>query len=226
LDYLLKETDKIAIRLSSLSPDIVDENLTKVLAHKRIRPHFHLSIQSCCEKILEKMGRDYNAQTIERACELLRSAKHDPFLACDIITGFPGETEAEFEQTFSLCKKIDFAWIHVFPYSKRQGTPAWSFNETVNSNEIKKRVQLLTHLANQGREAYVRRWIGKEVDVLIEQNSQHCHGTTENYLKATVKYNGEKAPKPGSVLRCRLIEDNLTLRHTGTKDVDVVAQEV
>ncbi|MDR2542919.1 MAG: MiaB/RimO family radical SAM methylthiotransferase [Treponema sp.] len=224
VDYLLKGTSRIAIRLSSLAPDSVDENLAKTLSHKRIRPHFHLSIQSCSQKILEKMGRNYKTQTIEKACELLRSAKQDPFLACDIITGFPGETEAEFEQTYSLCKKLDFAWIHVFPYSKRPGTAAWSFSEPVHSNEIKSRVKLLTDLAFQGKEAYVRRWLGKEVDVLIEQDSLHCRGTTENYLKAAVKYNGEKTPEPGSVLRCRLVEENLMRQ--ATKDVDVIAQEV
>ena len=224
LDYLLSGTSKLAIRLSSLAPESVDEKLCAVLSHPRIRPHFHLSIQSCSEKILEKMGRNYNAQIIEKAVALLRAAKDDPFLACDIISGFPGETEAEFEQTFSLCQKLDFAWIHVFPYSKRPGTPAFSFADNVHESDVTKRVQRLTELAEQGKARYVERWIGREVEVLVEKEknfttngicgsftNKHkhnifCYGTSENYLKVLVRCNGDEAPAPGDTLMCRLTE--------------------
>ena len=219
LDYLLSGTEKIAIRLSSLAPEIVDEKLCAVLSHPRIRPHFHLSIQSCSEKILTQMGRNYNAKIIERAVSLLRKAKDDPFLACDIITGFPGETDTEFEETFSLCEKLDFAWIHVFPYSKREGTPAFSFSNNVHGSDVTKRVERLTELAEKGKARYVERWIGKEVEVLIEKEKnfttnhtnkhEHnifCYGTSENYLKALVRCNGKKTPSPGDVVICRLTE--------------------
>jgi len=198
LDYLLAGTSKIALRLSSLAPDCIDEKLAKVLSNKRIRPHFHLSIQSGSEKVLENMGRNYNAQTIEKAAALLRAAKDNPFLACDIIAGFPGETEAEFEKNYSLCKKLKFAWIHVFPYSKRPGTPAFSFTDTVHSGEITKRVQLLTDLAKSGRAEYIQSYLGREVDVIIEGK----RGITENYLKVLV--HGKERLKAGTVLRCRL----------------------
>jgi len=208
LDFLLRGTEKISLRLSSLAPDSIDENLVKILSHERIRPHFHLSIQSCSEKILEKMGRSYNSQIIENAAAMLRSAKDDPFLACDIITGFPGETNEEFEKTRELCKKIDFAWIHVFPYSKRPGTPAWSFPETVSEIEKTHRVKILTSMARQGRVDYVRRWLGREVNVLVEKGNVSkygCGGVSENYLKLFIRHNGQ-APSPGSVLRCKLSE--------------------
>ncbi|MCL2272673.1 MAG: radical SAM protein, partial [Treponema sp.] len=97
LDYLLSGTKKIAIRLSSLSPENIDKDLCRILSHPRIQPHFHLSVQSCSNIILQKMGRLYNAETVERAVSLLRGIKDDPFLACDIITGFPCETKIEFE---------------------------------------------------------------------------------------------------------------------------------
>jgi len=208
LEHLLCETEKIALRLSSLAPDSIDENLAKLLSPKKIRPHFHLSIQSASKKILQKMGRDYDAQTIEKAVSLLRSAKDDPFLACDIITGFPDETNADFEETFELCKKLDFAWIHVFPYSKRPGTPAWSFPETVHEKEKQERVQAFTNLARQGRADYVRRWLNREVEVLVEKGTEKsaCRGISENYLKLLVRYKGEKAPVTGTVLRCKLLE--------------------
>ena len=223
LDYLLSGTEKIAIRLSSLAPESVDEKFANVLAHERIRPHFHLSVQSCSDKVLEKMGRDYTGQTVEKAAALLRSAKSDPFLACDIITGFPGETQSEFEQTYSMCKKIGFAWIHVFPYSKRQGTPAFLFKENITESEITKRVELFTDLAKQGRVDYVRRWLGREVDVLIENRERgkaYCLGVSENYLKTLVRHKREKKPSPGTVLRCKLIEEGDFL------DFDVAAEEV
>jgi len=218
LEYLLSGTEKIALRLSSLAPDSIDENLAKTLSHKRIRPHFHLSIQSGSKKILEKMGRPYSAQSVEKAAALLRSVKDDPFLACDIITGFPGETEAEFEETLELCKKLDFAWIHVFPYSKRPGTPAWSFPETVHEKEKQERVHTFTRLAWEGRADYVRRWSGREVDVLVEKGggSNSCRGISENYLKLLVQYKGEKAPPPGTVLRCKILEE-------GNEDYDAAA---
>ncbi|MCL2211858.1 MAG: tRNA (N(6)-L-threonylcarbamoyladenosine(37)-C(2))-methylthiotransferase MtaB [Treponema sp.] len=212
LEYLLSGTERIAIRLSSLAPESIDERLVKVLSHPRIRPHFHLSVQSCSNIILDKMARAYNSQTVKRAAGLLRGAKNAPFLACDIIAGFPGETEIEFNETFSICKELDFAWIHVFPFSKRQGTPAFSFKNTVTESEVTKRVNLLTNLAKQGREDYVRRWLGKDVDALVEkdklkvkdQQQNICFGTSENYLKVKIQYEGVNPPLPGSVLRCRL----------------------
>jgi len=218
LEHLLAGTEKIALRLSSLAPESIDENFAQILSHKRIRPHFHLSIQSGSKKILEKMGRSYDAPVVEKAVSLLRCAKDDPFLACDIITGFPGETNAEFEETFRLCKKLDFAWIHAFPYSKRPGTPALNFTGTVHEAEVTKRVQSLTNLANQGKADYTRRWLGREVEVLVEKGdgSGFCRGISENYLKLLVQYKGE-APTAGTVLRCKIVKE------TSEKNFDAVA---
>jgi threonylcarbamoyladenosine tRNA methylthiotransferase MtaB len=206
LEYLLAGTRKIALRLSYLEPDFIDEELVKVLSHERVRPHFHLSLQSCSEKVLQRMGRGYNSEIIERAVSLLRGVKNDPFLACDIITGFPGESEAEFEETYELCKKIGFAWIHVFPYSKRPGTAAFAFKDAVKDSEITKRVQILTDLAWQGRTAYISRWLGREVEALVEQ-ADDCRGISENYLKLRIEYEGERPPA-GMVLRCRITAEN------------------
>jgi len=214
LDYLLKGTEKIAIRLSSLAPESIDEKLVKVLSHPRIRPHFHLSVQSLNNKILKKMGRDYTYETVHNAVNLLRGAKNDPFIACDIITGFPGETGADFEETFKNAKKLDYAWIHVFPFSKREGTPAFSFVDTILESEVTCRVELFTELAKQGKADYVKRWLGKEIDVLIENNKNfHC-GTSDNYLKVQISSEGESLPA-GTVMRCKLYKESDNM------DVDV-----
>ena len=223
LDYLLCGTKTISLRLSSLAPESIDEKLTSVFSNKRIRPHFHLSIQSGSEKILEKMGRSYNGETIKRAIAMLRGAKDDPFIACDIITGFHGETEEEFLKTYELCQKAGFSWIHVFPYSKRPDTPAFSFKDNVTESEVSKRVQIFTDLAKQGKAEYVRRCLGREVDLLIENEKKttaelyrksgkegdigYCGGVSENYLKLLVRYNIKKALLPGTILRCKLLEE-------------------
>jgi len=223
LKYLLEGTKKIAVRLSSLAPDCVDENIAEVLSNRRIRPHFHLSVQSGSNETLKRMGRSYSGEIVEKAVNLLRNAKDDPFIACDIITGFPGEAINDFEQTVSLCQKLDFAWCHVFPYSKRSGTPAFSFSGAVAETESSRRAQLLINSAKLGKADYVQRWIGREIDVLIEE-SKHLehklspdndqfhefsgimvHGTSENYLKILVKCKGERISLPGTVVRCKIV---------------------
>ncbi|MDR2597430.1 MAG: tRNA (N(6)-L-threonylcarbamoyladenosine(37)-C(2))-methylthiotransferase MtaB [Treponema sp.] len=225
LEYLLGGTAKICLRLSSLAPDSVNENFAKILSDKRIRPHFHLSVQSGSKKILEKMGRGYSADTVRNAAALLRKAKDDPFLACDIIAGFPGETEDEFTETFELCKEIGFAWIHVFPYSKRPGTEAFSFSEAVPEREISRRVRLFTDLAWKGRAEYINRWLDREVNVLIENNTRTktaCRGVSENYLKLLVQSKDGK-PLPGTVLSCRIAENQKIGKN---RDFDAVAEEI
>ncbi|MDR0324358.1 MAG: tRNA (N(6)-L-threonylcarbamoyladenosine(37)-C(2))-methylthiotransferase MtaB [Treponema sp.] len=237
LENILAGTKKISIRLSSLEPDNIDESFAKILSNKRIRPHFHLSIQSGSEKILKKMGRDYNTGTIEKAIDLLRNTKDDPFIACDIIAGFPGETDVEFRESYELCKKMNFAWIHVFPYSKRPGTPAFYYPETVNTVEVSNRVQLLTNLAWECRERYIKSFLGREVEALAEKGEAkkgtgtgvqgfkfHCRGISENYLKLFIQCKGEKIPPPGTVMRCKLLKSQEI--DCLNEDYDALAQEL
>jgi threonylcarbamoyladenosine tRNA methylthiotransferase MtaB len=222
LEYLLSGTSKISLRLSTLAPECINEDLAAILSNRRIRPHFHLSVQSGSDKVLKKMGRNYNAQTLEKAVALLRAAKDDPFLACDIISGFPGENMAEFDETYGMCRIIDFAWIHVFPYSKRPGTPACSFSDMVQEKEVSRRARLLTNLARNGRTGYVKRWLGRETEVLVENGSgKYCRGVSENYLKLVIRYKEGDAPQPGAVLRCRLLEKHPTVT---IGDYDAVAE--
>jgi threonylcarbamoyladenosine tRNA methylthiotransferase MtaB len=210
LDYLLKSSTCIALRLASLEPEQINERLALVLAHPRIRPHFHLSVQSGSDAVLRAMGRAYTSQTVEQAAALLRSAKDNPFIACDIIAGFPGEDETEFEQTLELCVKIGFAWIHPFPYSKRPGTQAFSqrgfSSDTICERDITRRVASLTQLALQGRRNYAQSWFGRELSAVVENGqcpAGNCRAVSDNYLKLIVKC-GE-TPPPGSTIRCSLV---------------------
>jgi threonylcarbamoyladenosine tRNA methylthiotransferase MtaB len=206
LARLLEGTRRVALRISSLEPEGINGRLVQVLSHPRIRPHFHLSVQSGSAAILKKMGRNYSGETVEQAAALLRQVKDNPFLACDIITGFPGETDTEFEKTFGLCQKLNFAWIHAFPYSKRPGTSAFFFREPVSERDATDRVAALLELARAGRWNYTRSWTGRETEVLVEEGAEiragYCRGTSENYLKLLVKYTTPNAPPPGTVLRC------------------------
>jgi len=204
LQYLVEGSASIALRLSSLEPEGINDKLASVLAHPRIRPHFHLSVQSGSDTVLRRMGRAYHAQTVKQGAALLRSVKDNPFLACDIIAGFPGETAAEFDQTLALCAEIGFAWIHAFPYSKRPGTPAFSLKNPVCERDTTRRVETLTALALQGRRDYAQAWLGRELSAIIEKGAPDAEGrrrvVSENYLKLLV--NCSDAYPPGSSLRC------------------------
>jgi threonylcarbamoyladenosine tRNA methylthiotransferase MtaB len=208
LELLLEGTSAICLRLSSLEPERIDERLASTLRHPRIRPHFHLSVQSGSDTVLESMKRVYNMQTVEKAVELLRSAKDNPFLACDIITGFPGETDDEFAKTLAFCEKTRFAWIHAFPYSGRPGTAAFSFGDPVHDSDKTMRVETLTALASRCKREYAETWLGRELSAVVEKapcGKKRCKAVSENYLKLLVDCNGDPLP-PGSTIRCVLAE--------------------
>ncbi|MCL2070310.1 MAG: tRNA (N(6)-L-threonylcarbamoyladenosine(37)-C(2))-methylthiotransferase MtaB [Treponema sp.] len=212
LEFLLKGTSSIRLRLSSIEPDSLgpegqSSTFFRALENPRIRPHFHISLQSASPAVLAKMGRNYTPSQIEQGIKRLRSVKDDPFLACDLIAGFPGESPAAFEETFAFCREAGFAWIHAFPFSRRPGTPAANFPQRVNEKEARRRVDLLTELARLGRAAYTRRWQGREVEAIVESGSSDGFVTalSENYLKLRISYDGnEAAPAPGSLIRCKV----------------------
>jgi threonylcarbamoyladenosine tRNA methylthiotransferase MtaB len=208
LDLLLGGTERIRLRLSSLEPEDIGPSLLRPLACGRLRPHFHLSVQSGSRRVLERMGRPYGPEQVERAVSQLRQIRGDPFVACDIIVGFPGEDDDDFNATFELCERADFAWIHVFPYSPRPGTPAWQFKGQPPQREVSARAGRLLDLARRGRRNYIRRWIGREVELVpetarTEPGEGFCAATSENYLKLLVP---RRRNRDGRILRCRLRE--------------------
>ena len=212
IDFLLKGTERIRLRLSSIEPEGLNEEFFRIIKNKRIRPHFHLSVQSGSSDVLKKMGRHYSSMEIEETLKQLRSVRDDPFLACDIIAGFPGETEVDFQKTLELCKRSAFAWIHAFPFSPRPGTEAASFSGKVSESEATKRVKLLTELANLGRKQYIERWIGREVEAIVEKSGDkslpqgQVQGISENYLKLSIDCGTEPVSAPGSLIHCRLLK--------------------
>jgi threonylcarbamoyladenosine tRNA methylthiotransferase MtaB len=208
LEYLLANTRTIALRLSSLEPEDPDESFLRILSRRRIRPHFHLSIQSGSAPVLERMRRSYTPAAVEAFIRRLRELREDPFLACDIIAGFPGETPAEFAATYEFCRRSHFAWIHAFPFSRRPGTEAWDFPDNVPEREAAGRVESLLDLARQGKTAYVNAWAGKTVEAIVEAGNRGNFLTalSENYLKLRLPLSpGQAPPPPGTVIGCRIL---------------------
>lgn len=188
LALLLRETNKIGIRISSLYPERIDEAILPMLTNPRIRPHFHLSVQSGSDKILTLMERPYTAQTVRDAVTRLRGVKENPFIACDIITGFPGETDEDFDKTLDLCKDLRFAWIHAFPFSARPGTKAWDMRPKVPERVSGERCAQLSSLAEKAISDYEAYWVGRPLSAILEkgETDEYQKVITENYLSLIV----------------------------------------
>ncbi len=181
---LLKEIERIdgidRVRLGSIEPNFITEETAKALSSlTKLCPHFHLSLQSGSDSVLKRMNRHYSTEEFSAICEILRRYFDNPALTTDIITGFPGETEEEFEETYRFMEELAFYEIHVFPYSVRKGTKAASMPGQ-NTKKIKsERSARLLALTEKQKKAYEDAHIGKEVSVLIEENG---FGHTKEYL--------------------------------------------
>lgn len=183
LRILIKNTTYISFRISSLYPERVDTNLCEVLKHERVRPHFHLSIQSGSDAILKLMKRPYQVQQVNTAVERLRAIKKDAFIACDIITGFPGETDEDFEKTRQMCKDLNFTWIHAFPFSARPGTEAYTMKPVIGTHIASERVLVLTAIAQEHKQNFVQSMKGKHLKAIVEKRETlPLRAVTENFL--------------------------------------------
>jgi threonylcarbamoyladenosine tRNA methylthiotransferase MtaB len=198
LAFLLAGTSKITLRLSSYEPDRLDEPFLEVFSEPRVRPHVHLSVQSGSDAVLARMGRRYDGRRVLEACEALRRVRGDPFIGADLIAGFPGETDADAGETLALAEAAGFAWIHAFPFSARPGTAAFAMKPRVPERTAGERVDALCALAERGRRAYVGRWLGREVEAVLEGHvgdGGRRRATSGNYLRLELR--GEDAG-PGS----------------------------
>lgn len=197
LAFLLENTNTINFRISSLYPQIVDEEFCKVIGSKRVRPFFHISVQSGSNKILGLMNRNYEAKAVLEACNKIREVKENPFLACDIITGFPGETEEDFNETFDLCKNCNFTWIHAFPYSERPGTVAVTLKNKVPQSVSGERAAQLTKWAISQKIEYIESFRGKKISAVVESirnpsvkvmnaSTTIYHAMTDNFIHCEI----------------------------------------
>lgn len=181
------------IRLGSLEPRIITEEFAKTIAvMPKMCPHFHLSMQSGCDATLKRMNRRYSSEEYYEKCELLRKYFENPALTTDVIVGFPGETEEEFAQSKAFIDKVNFYETHIFKYSKRAGTKAAVMPDQIPEQIKTERSAELLELDAMKRDAYEKTLIGKEVEVLIEEQievegKKVWVGHTKEYVKIAVE---------------------------------------
>jgi threonylcarbamoyladenosine tRNA methylthiotransferase MtaB len=188
VEHLLVGSKHVRVRMSSLEPESVDDELVETLSDPRICPHFHLPVQSGSDRVLQAMGRRYTAETVAGAVDRLRRVKHDPFIAADMMTGFPGETDEDFASSRSLVERLGFSQLHVFPFSPRPGTSAAGLKDQVPERVRGQRAAVLGEISRKLAAAYRARWGGREVEVLLEKGSgSRWLGTCGNYLKAWIR---------------------------------------
>ncbi len=190
---LLEEINKIEgierIRLSSLEPTIVDEEFAQRLSKlEKICDHFHLSLQSGCDATLKRMNRKYTTARYKEATEILRKYYPSANFTTDVIVGFPGETDEEFDQTYQFLKEIGFYKMHIFKYSPRKGTVAEKLPDQVDGNIKEERSKKLIELSNNMQNEKNSQYIGKNVKVLFEEyENGYYKGHTTNYMVVKVK---------------------------------------
>nr|MCR5717360.1 MiaB/RimO family radical SAM methylthiotransferase [Lachnospiraceae bacterium] len=194
---LLQKVDAIPgverIRLGSLEPRIITEDFAKGLAAlKSFCPHFHLSLQSGSDATLKRMNRHYTTAQFRESVQILRDVFDNPAITTDVITGFPGETEEEFAETRAFTEEINFYEMHVFPYSRREGTPAAAWKEQLTNAQKKERSDVLLQMTAAQASAYRKAWEGKTVDVLMEEEciidgTRYQSGLTREYIRCAIK---------------------------------------
>ena len=194
--HLIEEVHEVAgirrIRLGSLEPRIVTEDFMKRLSElPKICPHFHLSLQSGCDTVLSRMNRRYDTAEYETGCKLLRKYFEHPAITTDVIVGFPGETEAEFQETREYLERIHFYEMHIFKYSSREGTKAATMKDQVPEEKKTERSNLLLDLERKMSKEFRDYYLGKKVTVLLEEKfsfagKNYYTGYTKEYVKVAV----------------------------------------
>lgn len=183
------------IRLGSLEPGIITEEFAKAISElPKMCPHFHLSLQSGCDATLKRMNRRYTSAEYVERCRILRKYFENPALTTDVIVGFPGETEEEFEESRAFVDSIDFYETHIFKYSRREGTKAAVMENQVSESIKAERSNVLIELGEKKRRAYEESFIGKEVEVLVEEDVEIDGktvqtGHTKEYMKIALQTN-------------------------------------
>lgn len=179
------------IRLGSIEPLLItQEFVERLLKLQKICQHFHLSLQSGCNETLKRMNRRYSIEEFKEIVERLRKSYKDVILTTDIIVGFPQESKEEFEKTYKFLEEIQFYKMHIFKYSPRKGTKAAEMSGQIDGKEKEERSQKLIELSNKNQKKYNDIYIGKEVEILCEEEKNgYYQGHTKNYILATIKSN-------------------------------------
>ena len=188
LEHILAETEVTRLRLSSLQPQEISPELIGLWHDKRLCRHFHLSLQSGSDSVLSRMKRRYSISEYQQSVASIRAMMPEAAITTDLIVGFPGETEDEFGESYDLCRQMEFARIHVFPYSPRKETLAALMPGQVNERVKKQRSGKMLALAKESAQNFHQRFLGETMPVLWEKQSDGIwSGLTDNYIKVYTK---------------------------------------
>lgn len=189
---IIEEIEKVEgverIRIGSIEPAFfTPEVIEKIKGFKKLCPHFHLSLQSGSDATLKRMNRRYTAKEYADAVELLRKTMPDVSITTDVIVGFPGETEEEFNETYKFLEDIKLTKTHVFKYSSRKGTKAADMENQVDGSIKEKRSKLLIELSDKNEKEFIDKFIDKEMDILVETEVKGKEGVFEGYTRNYIK---------------------------------------
>ena len=189
------------IRLGSLEPGIITEDfVSRISTIKKVCPHFHLSLQSGCNSVLKRMNRKYTCEEYLEKCDMLRRAYKSPALTTDVIVGFPGETEEEFQETVRYLTELNLYEMHIFKYSPRQGTVAAAMKDQVSPEVKNKRSDVLLELAAHNKDEYELDFEGQDLEVLVEEvlrtdEGTYLRGHTERYMDIRIDVGNIEMPE-------------------------------
>ena len=212
---LVKALDKVEgiqrFRISSLEPDLIDDELIAYCAESRaFMPHFHIPLQSGSDEVLELMHRRYDTALFARKIKLIKEKMPDAFIGVDVMVGSRGERPEYFEDCYNFLDSLPVTQLHVFPYSERPGTAALSIPYVVDDREKKHRAHKLLKLSDEKTRAFYAEYIGQEADVLFEKaaRGKAMHGFTANYIRVELSPDQAKEEYDNQILRVRLGEFN------------------
>ena len=188
LNELCKIDGLLRIRISSIEITELDDKFMKVLENKKIVDHIHIPLQSGCDKILKLMNRKYDTEYFYNKIEKIRSIRPDISITTDLIVGFPNETDKDFNDTCEFIKKVKFTKVHVFPYSRRKGTPADLMPNQIDESIKKLRVRKILELSKELEINYMSKFVGKDLDILVEKYDDGIiTGHASNYICVKTK---------------------------------------
>lgn len=192
IEALCQAVPALRIRLGSLEPRTITEDFCRRASQcANLCPHFHLSLQSGCDETLRRMRRRYGTQRFLESCRLLRQYFDRPAITTDLIVGFPGETEEEFQTTLAFLEQAGFSSMHIFPYSKRPGTPAANMTDQVPNHLKEERAHRAAQVAARLEQAYLDSWVGETLPVLLEEEKDGCwRGHAPNYVEVRTQAEG------------------------------------
>ena len=214
---LLQQVDQLQlierVRISSIEPNLLTPEIIKLVSTSNIlMPHFHIPLQSGCDRILALMKRRYNTAMFANKVMFIKEFIPHACIAVDIITGFPGETDEDFMNTYHFIESLPISYLHVFTYSKRPNTPAAEFKDQVQETKKRERTNALLALSDQKKEAFYQEHFGTKRPVLIEEGVHQniLFGFTDNYIKVQLPFHKEL---PNTIMEVELTPDNCVTDH-------------